>query len=125
MMRVLLAALVALSVGCSDETQLHRTLKAVGAAKLRNESLASCQNEFPREGFVKIADSNWPPTVRAFRPMSVWTEPDGYYILLDTDAAGERGVFLPRVVSDKDPICGPKLIHVKLDTGVYWYERKR
>jgi hypothetical protein len=121
---VLLLATAFLS-GCSDETQLHRTLKIVGAAKLRQEAMASCENQFPREGFVKMAETAWPPSVRAFRPMSVWTEPDGYYILLDTDAAAERGVFLPRIVSEKDPICSPKLTHVKLDTGVYWYERKR
>jgi hypothetical protein len=125
MSRFVWVVVLALFAGCSDETQLHRTLKVVGATKLRQEALASCTNEFPREGFVKLAETSWPPTVRAFRPMSVWTEPDGYYILLDSDAAGERGVFLPRVVSDKDPICGPKLVHVKLDTGVYWYERKR
>jgi hypothetical protein len=114
-----------LLVGCSDQAQIQRTLKAVGAAKLRQESIASCGNEFPREGFVKIAEATWPPSVRAFRPMSVWTEPDGVYILLDTDAAAERGVFVPRVITEKDPVCGPKLLHVKLDSGVYWYERKR
>lgn len=125
MSRVLIIALALVICGCSDETQLHRTVKAVGSAKLRQEALASCGNEFPREGFAKLPEAKWPPTVRAFRPMSVWTEPDGYYILLDTDAGGERGVFLPRVVSDTDPICGPKLVHVKLEPGVYWYERKR
>ncbi len=125
MRHVGLVLVVALIAGCSDETQIHRTLKVVGAAKLRQEAIASCGNEFPREGFVKIADAAWPPTVRAFRPKGVWTEPDGVYLLLDADAGGERGVFVPRVVSDKDPVCGPKLKHVKLDAGVYWYERKR
>ena len=125
MMRFGVALLVSLIAGCGGETQIRRTLKVVGAAKLRQEAVASCGNEFPREGFVKIADAAWPPTVRAFRPKSVWTEPDGVYLLLDADADGERGVFVPRVVSEKDPVCGPKLKHVKLDTGVYWYERKR
>lgn len=125
MTRLCLVLFLALVAGCSDETQIHRTLKVVGAAKLRKEAIESCGNHFPREGFVTIADSNWPPSVRAFRPKSVWTEPDGVYLLLDAAADGERGIFIPRVVSEKDPVCGPKLKHVKLDTGVYWYERKR
>lgn len=110
---------------CSDETQIHRTLKVVGAAKLRDESIAAASNKFPREGAAHISESNWPPAVRAFRPAAVWTEPDGVYLLLDSDADGERGIFLPRVIEDKDPLCSPKLKHVKLDAGVYWYERKR
>lgn len=125
MTRLVLVLTLALLAGCSDQTQIQRTVKAIGAAKLREQSIMSCSNVFPREGHVTIAESAWPPTVRAFRPMSVWTEPDGVYLLLDTDAAGERGVFVPRLVTEKDPICGPKLTHVKLDTGVYWYERKR
>lgn len=120
-----LALFAVIFTGCGNESRLQRTVKAVSASKLRSEALASCGNEFPREGFVKIADTAWPPSVRAFRPVSVWTEPDGVYLLLDSDAGGERGVFVPRVVSDQDPVCGPKLKHVKLDTGVYWYERKR
>jgi hypothetical protein len=117
--------MAALLLGCSAETRIRRTLKVVGAEKLRGETIASCGNQFPREGIVTLTQTSWPASARAFSPMSVWTEPDGIYLLLDSDAGGERGVFLPRVVSDKDPICGPRLKHVKLDTGVYWYERKR
>jgi hypothetical protein len=110
---------------CSDEAQIRRTLKAVGATKLRDESIVAARNEFPREGAAHITESNWPPAARAFRPAAVWTEADGVYLLLDSDAGGERGIFLPRVIGDKDPLCSPKLKHVKLDTGVYWFERKR
>jgi hypothetical protein len=124
--RVLLLSLALLHItACSDKTQIHRTVEAVGPQKLRNETMAVCREKFPRSAAVKIVEAEWPPTVRAFRPLSLWAEPDGAYILLDSDADGERGVFLPRVISEKDPICGPKLLHVKLADGVYWYERKR
>lgn len=126
MIRVFAAlVLVVCFTACSDETKIHRTLKAVGAAKLRDESLTAVNKDFPREGVTQLAQTNWPPAVRAFQPMAVWTEPDGMYLLLDSDAGGERGIFLPRVVSDKDPVCNERLTHVKLDSGVYWYQRKR
>lgn len=111
--------------GCSDQAQVHRTLKSVGAAQLREQSLATVKQGFPREGVVKIDETEWPAAVRAFRPSHVWIEPDGVYLLIDSDAGGERGVYVPRVLSEKDPICTSRLIHVKLDAGVYWYERKR
>lgn len=120
----LICAALALFAGCSDETQLHRTVKAVGAGKLREQALAACNNQFPRSEPVKINEP-WPPAIRAFQPMSVWAEPDGMYLLLDSDAGGERGVFIPRILSEKDPICSTRLKHVKLDSGVYWYERTR
>lgn len=116
---------VILLTSCSDDTQIHRTVKAVGPQKLREEALATCANRFPRNEVIKIAETNWLPSVRAFRPLSVWAEPDGVYLLLDSDADGERGLFVPRLLSAKDPICGPKLKHVKLAEGVYWYDRKR
>jgi hypothetical protein len=118
----LLSAL--LLTACGDASQIHRTLKAVGPDKLREQAVAACGNQFPRADAIKIVEP-WPPAVRAFRPLSVWAEPDGVYLLLDSDAAGERGVFVPRVLSETDPICGPKLKHVKLASGVYWYERAR
>ena len=110
---------------CSDETQIHRTLKVVGPEKLREQAIAACRDHFPRAGATKIREEIWPPTIRAFRPLSVWAEPDGVYLLLDSDAAGERGIFVPRVFSEKDPICGPTIKHVKLAAGVYWYDRRR
>jgi hypothetical protein len=97
----------------------------VGAGKLRDESLNAVRKEFPREGVTQLAENNWPPSVRAFRPAAMWTEPDGIYLLLDSDADGERGIFLPRVLSEKDPVCNERLKHVKLESGVYWYDRKR
>ncbi|HTD68232.1 MAG TPA: hypothetical protein VK846_17040 [Candidatus Limnocylindria bacterium] len=57
--------------------------------------------------------------------MSLWAEPDGAYLLLDSDADGERGIYLPRILSEKDPLCSAMLKHVKLGEGVYWYEKKR
>ena len=49
----------------------------------------------------------------------------GLTFLIDSDADGERGLYLPRILSDKDPLCSPTLKHMKLAEGVYWYERKR
>jgi hypothetical protein len=124
MIRLLCSACVVILVGCSDESQLTRTVNAVGAGKLREQAIAACSNQFPRSAAVKIHPP-WPPAVRAFQPLSVWAEPDGIYLLLDSDAAGERGVFVPRVESETDPICGPKLKHAKLAPGIYWYDRGR
>lgn len=124
MIRLTMLVLMALLAGCSDQTQIHRTVKAVGPDKLREQAIAACGNQFPRSAAVKIQQP-WPPAVRAFQPISVWAEPDGVYLLLDSDAAGERGVFVPRVMSETDPVCGPRLKHVKLAGDVYWYERGR
>lgn len=57
--------------------------------------------------------------------MGLWAELDGAYILIDSDADGERGLFLPRILSSQDPVCGPTLKHEKLAEGVYWYEKSR
>jgi hypothetical protein len=122
---VLAAALILLTAGCSDEKQIQRTIKAIGAEKLRHESLAVCRGQFPREGALKIPNASWPPSIVALHPVSLWMEPDGAYALLHSDADGERGVYVPRILSEKDPICTPQLTHVKLAPGVYWYERKR
>lgn len=111
--------------GCGPEAGARRVLRGMPASAFRTETLAVCRGAFnPREA-VKIDEANWPASVRAFQPLSLWAEPDGAYLLIDSDADGEHGVYLPRILSDKDPICGPSLKHVKLAEGIYWYDRKR
>jgi hypothetical protein len=121
-----LLAIVLVCAGCgSREAALRRTVAEVGAQQLRTDVLNACREGFAAGGAQKIAEARWPTSVRRFEPISLWAEPDGAYILMDSDADGERGVFLPRVDPDKDPLCGPKLTHVKLASGVYTYDRKR
>lgn len=91
----------------------------------RSETLSACREGFAMGGVQKVSQERWPATVRAFKPASLWAEPDGAYLLIHSDADGERGIYLPRIVSEKDPLCGPKLTHEKLGAGVYWYDRKR
>ena len=123
---MLLAIVIAMSMpGCGQESAIRRTVRGVGPDKLRSETLAACREGFRAGNVQKVREDHWPESVRAFNPLSLWAEPDGAYILLDSDAGGERGVYLPRILSDKDPICGPTLTHVKLAQGVYTYERKR
>ena len=115
-----------LSAGCGGgEAALKKIVVKVGDEKLRTEALAICREGFATGGVQKVPEDRWPASVRTFKPLSVWAEPDGAYLLLDSDANGERGIYLPRILSDKDPICGPKLTHVKLGEGVYTYNRKR
>lgn len=123
--RCLLVLGALLLFGCSDETKIHRTLKQVGPATLRAEAIAVCRPHFNNPRGEKIPPDAWPASVRAFEPLSLWAEPDGAYLLLDSDSAGERGIYLPRIASDKDPVCTPALNHVKLAENVYWYDRKR
>jgi hypothetical protein len=120
----MIAAFVLLA-GCSDRQVLRRKVDEVGADKLREETMAVCRGRFARLNGEQISNVEWPASVLAFAPLSLWAEPDGAYILLDSDAAGERGIYLPRFVTEKDPVCGPTLKHEKLATGVYWYEKKR
>jgi hypothetical protein len=117
--------LLMLATGCSDVVKSRRTVREVGAAKLREETLAVCREGFARGAPQSVAKSQWPPPVRAFQPLELWAEPDGAYLLLDSDADGERGIYLPRIISEKDPLCSPTLTHEKLAVGVYWYDRKR
>src|SRR4051794_29379974 len=107
--------------GCSDETKIHRTLRAVGAPALRAQTLEACRDGFATKGPQRIEAAQWPESVRAFKPLGLWAEPDGAYVLIDSDANGERGLYLPRILSEKDPLCSPTLKHVKLAEGVYWY----
>ncbi len=104
---------------------MKRTVHKVGEEHLRAEALAACREGFAAGTAQKVSEERWPASVRAFHPLSLWAEPDGAYILLDSDADGERGVYLPRILSDNDPVCGPKLSHTKLGKGVYSYDRKR
>jgi len=121
----LLAGILLVATGCSEQTEIHRTVNAVGAKKLRDEGVALAGGKFPESNAIKIPEDRWPPAVRACRPLSVWLEVDGVYLLIDSDADGERGIFLPRIYSEKDPVCTAKLKHVKLGDGVYWYDRRR
>jgi hypothetical protein len=116
---------VLLLVGCDERASVRRTLNKVGMEKLRSDVLDVCREGFASEGVQKVPKERWPDSTRAFEPLGLWAEPDGAYVLIESDADGERGIYLPRIISDKDPLCGPKLTHEKFGTGVYWYERKR
>ena len=123
----LAAVLVAVAIlcGCNERASVRRTLKKVGTEQLRAEAINVCREGFAAGGVQKISKDRWPASVQAFEPMGLWAEPDGAYVLLDSDADGERGIYLPRIVSEKDPLCSPRLTHEKLGVGVYWYDRKR
>lgn len=111
--------------GCGGpEREWSRTVQSVGAEKLRKEAMAACRDGFASRKSTKVQPEHLPESVRAFQPMGLWAEPDGAYLLLDSDAEGERGIFFPRI-GDKDPECGPKHQHVKLAAGIYTYEKKR
>jgi hypothetical protein len=119
----ILAAL--LFVSCSKEAEVRRALRSIGAEQLRAQVLKVCHDEFSSGASRKIPEDKWPDAVRSFHPLGLWAEPDGAYLLTDSDADGERGIYFPRVLSEKDPLCSPVLKHVKLAEGVYWYEKKR
>jgi hypothetical protein len=114
-----------LLAGCSDLSKIRGTLRHVGSDKLRAQTLAVCREGFAAGSSTKIDAARWPESARAFKPLGLWPEPDGAYLLIDSDADGERGIYLPRILSEKDPLCSAKLTHVKLGEGVYWYDRKR
>ena len=117
--------LVVTLAACGDQTKVRRTLRSVGAHHLRTQTIAACGDAFSAKAPQEVPCERWPESVRAFEPMGLWAEPDGAYLLIDSDGDGERGIYLPRIVSDKDPLCSPALKHEKLAAGVYWYERKR
>ena len=122
---ILLVCLFVLASGCGPEAGARRVLRKVSPSVLRTETLLVCREAFNPRDAVKIDEARWPESVRAFQPASLWAEPDGAYLLIDSDADGEHGIYLPRILSDKDPVCGPALKHVKLAEGVYWYDRRR
>src|SRR5687768_2855053 len=79
-------------VSCGGETKTRRTLRAVGAQNLRTEILLVCRDGFAGGVSQKIPEDQWPQSVRPFHPLGLWAEPDGAYLLLDSDADGERGI---------------------------------
>lgn len=122
---VVLLGTVVLLTGCGEVAKARRTLRTVGAETLRQEALKACREGFRTGEAMKIPTEQWPESVRAFQPVSFWAEPDGAYLLIESDAAGEHGVYVPRIQSEKDPICTAALKHEKLGGGIYWYDRKR
>ena len=100
-------------------------MRGVDAQTLRAETLDACREGFATKVSRQVETNRWPKSARAFKPLGLWAEPDGAYLLIDSDADGERGIYLPRILSEKDPLCSPALKHVKLAEGVYWYEKKR
>ena len=119
-------AMVALFlVSCGEQASWRRTLRQVGPDKLRSETLTACREGFASGVSQEVSKTRWPASVSAFEPIGLWAEPDGGYILISSDADGERGIYLPRILSEKDPLCGPTLRHIKWAEGVYWYEKKR
>jgi hypothetical protein len=114
-----------LLTGCGEVSKARREVGRAGGEKLRREILAVCREGFAAGGAQRIPETNWPESARAFHPLGLWAEPDGAYLLIDSDADGERGIYLPRILSEKDPLCSPALKHQKLAAGVYWYDRKR
>jgi len=117
--------IVVLTSACSLQSTVRRTLDQVGAGQLRNQVMKACRDGFAAGVTRKIPETQWPEVARTFRPMGLWAEPDGAYLLLDTDPDGERGIYFPRILSGQEPICGPTIKHEKLAAGVYWYDRKR
>ncbi len=122
---LVLFAVTLLLTGCSDLSKIRRTLREVSADRLRAQTMAVCREGFAAGVSTRIEAAQWPEPARAFSPLGLWAEPDGAYLLIDSDADGERGLYLPRIVSEKDPLCSATLKHVKLGEGVYWYDRKR
>ena len=114
-----------LLTACGEQASWRRTLREVGPEEFRTETIKVCREGFATGSSQEIARDKWPKPVRAFNPMGVWAEPDGAYVLIHSDAGSERGLYLPRILSDKDPLCGPTLTHVKWAEGVDWYEKKR
>lgn len=110
---------------CGSETKARRTLRSTGAQNFRTEILQVCRDGFASRTSQKVPDERMPQSARPFHPVGLWAEPDGAYLLIHSDAAGERGIYLPRIISEKDPVCSPALKHEKLAEGVYWYEKKR
>jgi hypothetical protein len=110
---------------CSEQTSTRQKLRHAGAQKFRGEILEVCREGFASRSSQEIPAARWPDSARAFQPVGLWAEPDGAYLLLFSDADGERGIYFPRVLSDKDPLCGPTLKHEKWADGVYWYAKKR
>lgn len=121
----ILFAVTLLLTGCGDLSKVRRTLREVSADKLRAQTIAVCREGFAAGVSTRIDAAHWPESARAFEPLGVWAEPDGAYLLIDSDADGERGLYLPRILSEKDPLCSATLKHVKLGEGVYWYDRRR
>jgi hypothetical protein len=122
---IILCIALRLLTGCSDLPNIRRTLREVGANNLRAQTLAVCREGFATGLSTRIDAAQWPESARAFNPLGLWAEPDGAYLLIDSDAEGERGIYLPRILTEKDPLCSTTLTHVKLGEGVYWYDRKR
>ncbi len=125
LVRVILFATPLLLAGCSDLSKIRRTLRDVGTDQLRAQTMAVCREGFAAGVSTRVDAARWPESARAFAPLGLWAEPDGAYLLIDSDADGERGIYLPRILSEKDPLCSAILKHVKLGEGVYWYDRKR
>jgi hypothetical protein len=111
--------------GCGEIAGTRRTLRETGVARLRTEALALSRDGFKSGVSQEVPKESWTSIVQAFQPLSFWAEPDGAYLLLFSDAEGERGIYVPRILSEKDPLCSPTLRHEKLGEGVYWYEKKR
>jgi hypothetical protein len=117
--------LLVFCVGCSELGKARRQLRGVDTLKLRKELIGACREGFAAGGVQEVRKADWPVDVERFQPLSIWAEPDGAYVLMHSDVDGERGLYAPRILSDKDPVCNETLTHVKLADGMYWYDRKR
>src|SRR5262245_46240700 len=89
-------------VGCGEVSKARRALGKVGAEELRKEVLVASRESFASGGVQRIPETNWPASTLLFHPLGLWAEPDGAYLLIESDVAGERGLYLPRVLSEKD-----------------------
>jgi hypothetical protein len=122
-----LLALALLGGGCDRNPARARAVKELGTAdltRLRFDAAVIYKNAFAARGpeLVRVPETSWPKSFRAFSPSRVTVYQDGIALGLAQLADRESGLWIIPEGMTHDPAATPRATFHELRDGVYWYE---
>jgi hypothetical protein len=82
---------------------------------------AAAQSLLGESSTTSVASDSWPEAVRALKPKSVRTTPEGLYIETSSSSSEEAGIFVPRNPDAFHPSSGTDPEYKLIDGNVFSY----
>lgn len=122
-MALVIAAIALSASGCSRNAQLRKAaIRALGSsntAQLTADATALWNQHTGSGGFADIPESDWPTSFGVFKPVRVWRDSYGIYIITAKFVSKTAGVYIT-VTSGYTPQEAPNSQNERLTEGIYW-----
>ena len=120
---VTIAALALAGCSWSRNAQLRKsaidTLGASNKTNLIADAVALWGRHTGAGGFSDVPEPDWPPSFKAFKPVRVWRDSYGIYIITAKFVSKTAGVYIT-VTPGYTPKNAPNSSKERLSEGIYW-----